>query len=119
MMLRANNTVGARIGDTVVVGIDRKVRVRGYLLAYIIPLVSFVAGALIGHVAGEYLGTPAVDVPAGFLALTVASFYTFLMLRRLDRTFMLNITRVVADCVFEVDLKTDEERRFEGHLVTR
>jgi hypothetical protein len=41
------------------------------------------------------------------------------MLRRLDRTFMLNITRVVADCVFEVDVKTDEERRFEGYLVTR
>ncbi len=119
MTLRADNTIGARAGDTVVVGIGRKVRVKGYLFAYIIPLISFMAGTLIGHVAGAYLGVPSIDVPSGFLSLTTVSMYTFYRLRRLDRTSMMRIKRVVSDSVFEVDTKTDEERRFEGYLAQR
>lgn len=71
MMLHADNTIGARTGDTVVVGIGRQVRVKGYLFAYIIPLISFMAGTLIGHVAGAYLGAPSVDAASGFLSLTI------------------------------------------------
>lgn len=119
MKLVAKNTIDARIGDTVEVGIDRSVRRRGYLLAYVIPLVSFIAGALAGHVAGHYLGVPSADVPAGFLALASASFITFRKLRQLDRTSMMTIQRVVRDAVFERDLLSDEERSFELYLASR
>lgn len=119
MVLHADNAVGARTGDTVVVGIGRNVRVKGYLFAYIIPLISFMAGAVIGHVAGTYLGVPSVDVPAGFLSLTAVSVHTFRRLRRLDRTSMMRIKRVVSDSVFDFDPKSDEERRFEGYLASR
>ena len=118
MVLHAENTLGARAGDTVVVGIGRNVRVKGYLLAYIIPLISFMAGTIIGHIAGAYLGVPSVDVPTGFLSLTAVSIYTLRRLRRLDRTSMMRIKRVVSDSVFEVDSKSDEERRFEGYVIT-
>lgn len=117
MVLHADNTIGARTGDTVVVGIGRNVRVMGYLFAYIIPLVSFIAGTVIGHIAGAHLGLPSVEVPAGFLSLTAVSFYTFHRLKRLDRTSMMRIKRVVSDFIFEIDSKSDEERRFEGHLL--
>jgi sigma-E factor negative regulatory protein RseC len=116
--LRARNSIGAHIGDTVVVGIEGAVRRRGYLLAYLIPLISFMAGAFAGHFAGEYLGTTAADVPAAFLALALASFVTFRRLRRLDRTYMLTIKRIVAEPVFEPDLQSDEERRFESYIQT-
>jgi hypothetical protein len=74
MTLPAKNTLGAHVGETVEIGIDRSVRRRGFFLAYVVPLGSFIAGTLAGHVAGHYLGAPSAEVPAGFLALAAASF---------------------------------------------
>ncbi len=115
MLLRVHNDAGARVGDVVVVGIDRKVRIRGYFLAYIIPLVSFMAGAVTGHIVGEYLDISSLDVSAGFLSFAVTSFYTFYKLRRLDRTSAMAVHRVVYDRAFDPDVKSDEEKRFEGY----
>ncbi len=119
MVLQADNALGAYAGDTVVVGIGRNVRIKGYLLAYIIPFISLVAGTVIGHVAGKYLGVSFIDVPAGFLSLTAVSFFTFRRLRLLDRTSAMRVSRVVSACVFEVDPISDEERRFEEYFSSR
>ncbi len=118
MLLRVNNDAGACVGDAVVVGIDRRVRVMGYFLAYIIPIISLIAGAVIGHIAGEYLDIASFDISAGFLSFAITSFYTFYKLMRLDRTSAMTIKRVVSDRAFEPDLKSDEERRFEGYWGT-
>ncbi len=119
MLLRVNNDAGAQVGDVVVIGIDREVRIRGFFLAYIIPIIFFITGAVIGHIAGEYLGIAFLDVPAGFLSLTITSFFTFYKLRRLDLTSVMTIKKVVSAAAFERDMKSDEERRFEGYLGVR
>ncbi len=119
MVLHADNALGASAGDTVVVGIGRNVRLKGYLLAYIIPFVSLASGTVIGHVAGNYLGVSFIDVPAGFLSLTAVSFFTLRRLRLLDRTSAMRVSRVVSDSVFEVDPRSDEERRFEEYFLSR
>ena len=119
MILRVENNAGAVVGDIVAIGVDSGVRVRGYFLAYIMPIISFITGALIGHIAGEYFNIDSLDVSAGFLFLTFTSFFTFSKLRRLDRTSMLIIKRIISERVFELDIKSDEERRFEEYLGAR
>ncbi len=118
MTLRARNVAGARVGDTVAVGLAAPVRRKGYLLAYLIPLLSFIGGALAGHVGGGYFGVPAADVPTAFLSLASASLFTFRRLRRLDRTSIMTIQRIVSDALFEPDIKSEEERRFENYIAT-
>jgi len=89
------------------------VRTRGFLLAYVIPLISFIAGAVAGHIAGVYFGVPSMDVPAGFMSLISTSWRTFRMLGRLDKTSQMSISRIVRESAFDPDYKSDEAMRFE------
>jgi len=114
MMLTAKNTVDARPGDNVRVGIDPSVRISGYLLAYIAPLTSLLAAALLGYITGEYIGVASMDVIAGFAGFGVVTAFSFRRLRRLDRTHRLILRNVVTDNVFRDEIKSDEERRFES-----
>jgi positive regulator of sigma E activity len=117
MMLSAGNAVGAHTGDTVLVGIDEAVRWKGYSLAYLLPLLSFVAGAFIGHLAGGCLAVPFLDAFTGFSAFLATASFTLLRLRKLDRTCRMAIKQVLSDGVFTADLKSDEERRYESYHV--
>ncbi len=119
MRLRVRNNPGARVGDIVVVGIDREVRLRGYLLAYIVPLVLFIAGTVFGHIAGSYLGVSALDVSVGFLMLALTYSFTLRRLRHLDKSSAMSIKKIVRDNVFDIDVKSDEERRFEEYVIGR
>ncbi len=116
MQLIVRNNAGAKLGDTVVVGVDRKVRLRGYLLAYIVPLVFFVTGTVLGHIAGSYLAIPSLEAPFGFSTLALSYFFTLRKLGRLDKSYAMSITKIVSDNVFEIDVKSDEERRFEEYI---
>ncbi len=115
MMLSAENSVGAHSGDPVLVGIDERVRWKGYSLAYLLPLFSFVAGSFVGSFAEDHLGVPFLDAAAGFAAFLATSAFTFFRLRKLDSTCRMAIKRVLTDGVFTADLKSDEERRFESY----
>ena len=117
MLLNVINRAGGKPGDKVQIGIDRSVRIKGYLLAYIAPLLSFIAGALFGHVAGNYFGISSLDVITGFAALGVMSWFTFKMLGRLDRTYMLVLNKVASDNIFREEVKSDEERRYEDYAL--
>jgi positive regulator of sigma E activity len=119
MRLSAKNTAGARVGDIVVVGIDRETRLRGYLLAYIVPLLFFIAGTVFGHIAGGYLSIPSLEVPAGFLMLALTYLVTLRRLRLLDKSSAMTINKIVSDDVFEIDVKSDEQMRFEQYLIRR
>lgn len=44
-----SGTVQARVGDTAVVGVPGGALVRASLLAYLVPLLALLAGAVIGH----------------------------------------------------------------------
>jgi positive regulator of sigma E activity len=115
MMLSAGNAVGARTGDFVLVGVDEAVRWKGYSLAYLLPLLSFIAGAFIGHFAGDHLPVPYLDAVTGFSAFLATSAFTLLRLRKLDRNCRMAIRKVLSDGVFTADLKSDEERRYESY----
>jgi positive regulator of sigma E activity len=115
MMLSAGNAVGAHTGDFVLIGVDEAVRWKGYSLAYLLPLLSFIAGSVIGHLAGEYLAVPFLDAVAGFSVFLATAALTLLRLRKLDRTCRMSIKKVISDGVFTADLKSDEERRYESY----
>jgi positive regulator of sigma E activity len=115
MMLTAGNAVGAHTGDFVLVGVDEVVRWKGYSLAYLLPLLSFIAGSFIGHFAAGYLAVQYLDAVSGFLAFFATAAFTLLRLRKLDRTCRMSIKKVISDGVFTVDFKSDEERRYESY----
>lgn len=117
MILSVKNEASGKPGDRVLIGIAPEVRIKGFLFAYIFPLVSFMSGELIGHVTGSYYSIPSLDVITGFVALVVISGYTLNRLRRLDLSNKLIVKKVVSDDIFRAEVKSDEERRYEGFAV--
>lgn len=99
----AKNLIGAGIGDTVKIGIDNKVKLKGYLLSFLIPLFSFFAGTLTGYFIGRNLFISGLDVIGGFTAFIWASFYSFKKLRLLDKSASLIIIKVITNNVFSVE----------------
>jgi positive regulator of sigma E activity len=108
-VLNAKNLAGAKIGDTVKIGIDNKVKVKGYLLSFIIPLFSLLGGSLVGYFIGQKILLSGFDVIAGFTAFILASVYSFKRLKTLDRSSSLVITNIVSDSVFSADMQLDEK----------
>lgn len=113
MVITAKNTVGARAGDTVSLGIERRVQRTAYFLAYLAPLLSLLAGSFCGHLVASYFPIPFLDVATGVAALIFASAYCFARLRKLDSSSMMTIERVIAENIFDADVKTDEELRYD------
>lgn len=114
-MVEAANPLFAGVGDTVRLGLDRKVQRRGFLLAYIIPLAAFITGALAGHAAGMHLGVPALDVAAGFLMLVLSSLISFSRLRRLDRSSSLVVRENLSARRFDPGMLSGAEREHSGY----
>lgn len=113
--LTVRNSAGAVVGNTVKVGFTGNVQARGFLFAFIIPFLSFIAGSIFGYIAGKKLGIPSFEVAAGFISLVVASLFSFRRLKRLDGSQKMAITGVVSDYGFGAEIKTDEEKRFEDY----
>jgi positive regulator of sigma E activity len=112
MFLTVRNTPGAEQGDQVIIGIDRKTQWSGYILAYLIPLAAFILGAAAGSIIGRHLSVPFLDALSAFGLLGAASAFSFSKLRRLDRTRMMEVRRVVSDGVFKEFCETEEERLY-------
>jgi sigma-E factor negative regulatory protein RseC len=80
-LFRVRNTVDARVGDSVVVGVEDGALLKGSLAVYLSPLVFVVAGAIVGallapgpvsHEAYSILGA-AVGLAVGFVWLRLYS----------------------------------------------
>lgn len=84
MIIIARNTLNATVGDRVIVGIDETVKLKGYLLAFIVPLLSLLAGAILGHLAGRLFNIPDFEVISGFSGLIAGSVISLKQLKRLD-----------------------------------
>lgn len=65
LLLRAHNPIGAAPGDTVVVGVPEEGLVRASLVAYLIPLIGFMGGAMAGSHLFPALGNGAGALGAG------------------------------------------------------
>lgn len=109
--LRVLNPIGARTGEQVVLGLEEGALLRGSLAVYIVPLLTMIAGGVLGealapalaiHVA-EYLSLPAA------LAGLAAGFF---WVRRFGRR-MMNDPRFMA-----VILRRAEESQLQGSPIT-
>ena len=116
MMLNAKNFIGAKVGDTVTVGLDKGIKAKGYFLSFIIPLSSLILGTIIGHIIGEYLSIPQMEVIAGFGFLLLVSFYSFKRLKVLNDSSSMVIKSVISDNRFSECIESDEMRRYSEYL---
>lgn len=96
-VLTVRNSLRARVGDTVKIGLVRGVQYRGYVLAYVVPAAALVLGAVVGHMLGAYAGFQPLDIIGGFLSMIVVSFLSFRRLRRLDSSHAIEIVHVASD----------------------
>lgn len=112
MFLTARNSVCAKPGDEVIVGLDRKTQSLGYLLAYLIPLSAFICGAMAGSFLGERFAIPSMDVVTAFILLILVAGFSFRSLRRLDRCHTMEVKKIITDGMFTEFVTTEEERRY-------
>ena len=98
--LIARNKVNAVPGDTVRITLDKATQTRGLLLAYVIPVVCFISGVILGHIAGKALAIPSLEVLTGFISLVGSAFYSLRKLKKLDSVSSMAIKEIVSDPVF-------------------
>jgi len=110
MSLTAKNIVNAHIGDTVEVALDLGTKVKGYCMAYLIPVFSLLSGTLAGHLLGGHFSMQYLDVTGAFLLLLLASLFSFRKLRKLDATHMMVAKKIISDNIFTGEVKSEEER---------
>jgi len=79
------------------------------LLAYVIPLFSLLAGALAGHMMGDFFSVSSLDVIAGFISLAFVSLFSFIRLRKLDRSHRMVVKKVISDYIFTEAIPSEEE----------
>lgn len=112
LTLTARNTTGASVGDTVKVGFEKGVQTKGYLLVYIFPLISLIAGAFAGNVIGKYFDIKQLDVILAFISLAVSLFYSFKRLKKLDSLSRMVIEKIVFRNVPDRGAFSGEERKY-------
>ncbi len=95
MIVTARNTLNANIGDTVIVGIDEAVRLKAYALAFMVPLFSFIGGAVLGVMAGPYLSIKGLDIISAFGGLVISSIISYRRLKSLDASSSLIVKSVL------------------------
>lgn len=81
--LKVHNPVGARAGDSVVLGIEEKALLLGSLMVYILPLLAMLGGGLLGEVLAPQWGMEAEGPSLLFGALGLLG--GFLWLRGYNR----------------------------------
>lgn len=114
--ITAKDKVGAQVGDTVRIGMDSSIQVKGFLLAFIIPIICFVAGSVMGLYLNRSLAVPFLEVMIGFASLIIASLFTFKKLRKIDKNAELVILGIVSDNSFKGYVKSEEEKRYETYF---
>lgn len=82
--VKVANSIGAEVGDEVVVGMDDALLVRTSFAVYAIPLIFMMAGALAGEMLGEALHWAYVDAATAIFGLG-GLFGGFVWLRRYTR----------------------------------
>lgn len=116
MLLTAKNAVKAGIGEIVQVGLDRKTKVKGYFMAYLIPVFALAAGTVAGDMVGGYLSVPYLDAIGGFSMLLIASLFSFRKLRELDAAHMMVANKIISDNIFTGEVKSEEERWYPKYI---
>jgi positive regulator of sigma E activity len=97
MEVRVENRAGASPGDSVRLALKRGAHWRGYFLAYLLPLASFVAGAFAGDALSAAAGVTGLDVVSAFSFYGLTLMYSLRKMRALEGAERMYISRVVRD----------------------
>jgi positive regulator of sigma E activity len=89
------NTKRASPGDMVTVTLDTSTRRKGFLLAYVIPVVSFLGGSIPGYAMGKEFSVPSLEVITGFASLLLSAAWSLRRLRKLDNSSSMMIKEIV------------------------
>ena len=84
-MLAAENTINAKPGDQVVIGLNRTALVLASLMVYLLPLIMLVTGAITGTALAQASGLEDAEVVSIFTGLGAASL-TFVIVSRLVKS---------------------------------
>lgn len=84
-MLAAENTINAKPGDEVVIGLNRTALVLASLMVYLLPLLMLLAGAIAGQILSNAFaieGAEFVSISTGIAAASL----TFIIVSRIIRS---------------------------------
>lgn len=112
MIISVKNPIGARVGDIVTIGIDKRTKSKGYFLAFIFPLLSLIIGAFVGHIISIYFLIPSFDVIAGFISLLLTSFFSYRKLKILDLSSSMVITSIISENNFSEYIEPEEIKKY-------
>ncbi|WP_165742242.1 SoxR reducing system RseC family protein [Candidatus Thiosymbion oneisti] len=98
LLLRAHNTIGARPGEHVVIGLPEGTLLEASVLAYLVPLVAMIGGAVAGAFVAERLAPAYTQVLSavtglGGLAGALAWLVGFIRAKSLDERYRPRILR--------------------------
>ena len=84
-MLAAENTINAKPGDQVVIGLNRTALVFASLMVYLLPLILLVAGAIFGAAAAHTFSIEDAELVSILCGLGAASL-TFIIVNRVVKS---------------------------------
>ena len=84
-LLVADNTIKARPGDEIIIGLNRTALVSASLLVYLLPLLALVLGAVAGEVFAKSVGLESSEIIA-ILSGLGGALLTFIVVSRIIRS---------------------------------
>ena len=84
-LLLAENTINARPGDEIIIGLNRTALVFASLMVYLFPLLVLAIGAVTGEAIGRMIGLEDGEIVAIIFAIGGA-FLSFMFVRRVIRS---------------------------------
>lgn len=100
-VITATVAEGINPGDSVRITLDSAMQSKGMFLAFIVPLLSLLAGTVAGYVIGRELSISYIEVITGFLSFLIASLITLKRLRRIDSSVRLSVKKIEEVCFSE------------------
>ncbi len=97
MRLTVKNPLRAEVGDTVMIGIDKKTHSKGYFIVFIFPLLILVISTLIGYYISVRFELEGLEIITGFLGLGISIYYSLRKIQKMDRKVTMYIKRIVKD----------------------
>lgn len=92
MKIEVENPLSAKIGDIVMLGLQKRAKTIGFFYVYGLPIIVF----FIAAVAGLYIGGEGIAVAVPFLALGLSLWFSIKKIRRMEQSERLFIKRIVS-----------------------
>lgn len=95
MVMRVFNVPGAQQGDDVELGLEKKTQMKGYLLAFILPVIALFPGVYAGDYISRNTGIQGLDAVAGVSGLILTILCCLKKIQSLDKSSPLCITKII------------------------